>query len=161
VAVVRLSSGGARSVCSPRLPYSRVALSPRRRSRVPILRSVVAGHHRVCRLVACHLGVAAFPSQSLFRVTSISPVSSLAHLLALNFLMRVSGFHIIGLLPFLEATVPACVSFGPFFLLLGILFRTELPKANRPRWLATAALIAGTVMITVAMIYFLDRLPIK
>ncbi len=41
---------------------------------------MVAGHRCIHRLGACHLGVAAFPSQSLLRVSTFSPVSSPAHL---------------------------------------------------------------------------------
>ena len=63
------------------------------------------------------------------------------------------------LIEMLDAAVPAAVSFGPFFLLLGILRRTSTKQDKAP-WVATAFLVAGTAMITLALMYFLSKLPI-
>jgi len=60
----------------------------------------------------------------------------------------------------LNPLIPACASFGPFFLLFGILFRTSAKPITAP-WVATAFLVAGTAMITLALMHFLSKLPVN
>jgi hypothetical protein len=62
--------------------------------------------------------------------------------------------HVTGMLP---PVIPACASFGPLFLLFGILMRTS-PKAPESKWAATSLLVLGTVMITLALMHILSKL---
>ena len=52
--------------------------------------------------------------------------------------------------PFLDFLYPMCASFGPLFLLFGLLARTSPKPEKKPR-AGLGFLIAGTVMITFAL----------
>lgn len=64
------------------------------------------------------------------------------------------------LVEMLGPLVPAAVSFGPFFLLLGILRRTS-PKPDKAPWVGMALLAAGTALITLALLFFFSKLPVR
>lgn len=67
--------------------------------------------------------------------------------------------HTAKLMQMLAPLVPACASFGPLILLIGILLRTRNSKTRALSWLGNGFLIAGTAMITVAFMHILHRLP--
>lgn len=54
------------------------------------------------------------------------------------------------LFPILDFLYPTCASFGPLFLLFGVLARTFTSAEKKPRP-GMAFLIAGTVMIAFAL----------
>lgn len=58
---------------------------------------------------------------------------------------------IASILPILNAFYPACAAFGPFFLVMGIFFRTSKLRETHPK-LTNAYLVAGGVMITFALL---------
>ncbi len=68
--------------------------------------------------------------------------------------------HTTRIVEMLGPIIPACVGFGPLFLLFGILLRTSTKPIKAP-WKATAYLYAGTVMVTLALMHFLSRNPIS
>lgn len=81
VAVVRLCAGRADSITRRHVLHRRMDIPSGHRRRVSVLRFLGARHYCTHRLVACHLGVAAFPSQSLLRGTTISALILRADLL--------------------------------------------------------------------------------
>lgn len=52
--------------------------------------------------------------------------------------------------PILDFLYPACASFGPLFLLFGIIARTSPNPERKPR-AGKGFLLAGTLMITFAL----------
>lgn len=52
--------------------------------------------------------------------------------------------------------IPACATFGPAFVLVGIVLRTPIKGPVRPKGSAIF-LIAGTVMITVCQVVLFSR----
>ena len=50
----------------------------------------------------------------------------------------------------LSVLLPTCVCFGPFFLVLGICYRTSPHRTTHPKTTA-ACLLAGGAMITLAL----------
>lgn len=77
LAVVPHVAGRADIIRGLRFPRRRFSASPFLWRRVPFFRPLVAGHHRICHLVAGDLGMAALASHSLFRVSGCCPFSTL------------------------------------------------------------------------------------
>jgi len=53
--------------------------------------------------------------------------------------------------PFLDTLIPACAAFGPFFLVMGIIYRTSARRETHPKT-TKAYLVAGAIMITLVLL---------